>query len=116
MTRAEPNAQVANVGGFRVGLAVCSDANSKWLMQQYRAARIDALLYSVTSSVPAVSSGGATAPSPGGTTPGYLPRTASVSRVRNGTPGTVFVADPNGAMHALRKEGAGYVTAVIGRD
>ena len=42
---------------------------------------------------------------------------ANRSGTENGEayPGTIFVAGPNGALHAYRAHGDGYVTTVIGR-
>lgn len=111
---AEPNAQVVDVEGFRCGLSICADANSRWLVAQYRAKAIDALIYSVTSHVP-----------PTVRWLKYWPMSRRfggwvLAANRYGQedgesyPGTAFVAGPNGAIHALR-EGPGYVTAIVGK-
>ncbi len=113
-TKAEPNAQVADIDGFRCGLAICADANSRWLITQYRAQAIDVLIYSVTSQVP-----------PTVRWFQYWPMARRfggwvLAANRYGTedaeryPGTVFIAEPNGALHAF-SQGPGYVTALIGK-
>ena len=111
---AAPNAEVVDIEGFRVGLAICADANSRALVDAYRD-RIDLLLYSVTSAVPFTVGWRRMWP-PARTYAAWV-----LAANRYGTegtaryPGTAFVAAPNGAVQAFWPGGAGYVVAVVGR-
>jgi predicted amidohydrolase len=114
--KAAPNAQVVDIGEFRVGLAICSDANSRWLQRQYREAKVDAVLYSVTSAVPAVARWRRYWPVARRYDAWLLAANRGGAEGRQTYPGTAFIAAPNCAMQELWKGGEGYVTAVIGRD
>lgn len=116
IVKAEPNSQVIDIEGFRVGLAICSDANSKWLIEDYRKKDIDVLLYSVTSSVPWLSLK---------LEYWFMSRRFDAwiiaanrfgAEGRDEYPGTIFIADPNGAMQAISRQGVGYITKTIGKD
>jgi predicted amidohydrolase len=52
ITQAEPNFQVIEIDGFKIGLSICSDANDRWLFQKYTEAKINALIYPFTSKIP----------------------------------------------------------------
>jgi len=115
ITKAEPNAQVVDVNGFKLGLAICADANSRWLVAAYRARRIDALVYSVTSKVPPTVCWFNYWPMSRRFDAWVLAANRSGREGEDVYPGTAFIAGPNGALHAIQGSGSGFVTAVIGR-
>lgn len=55
ITKAEPNHQVVTIDGFRFGLAICADANDKWLYDQYKKENLDGLICPISSEVPWIS-------------------------------------------------------------
>jgi predicted amidohydrolase len=116
ITQAQPNSQVVEIDGLRFGLAICADANTRWLRDQYVEQKIDVLICPVTSGVPWVTR-----------RLRYWPHAKAygawvVAANRFGVegdddyPGTVFVAAPNGRMQAVGDLKNAYLTVVIGRQ
>jgi predicted amidohydrolase len=116
ITKAPPNAEVADIDGFRVGLSICADGNSKWLTEAYRERGIDALIYSVTSKIPFTVSWLKYYPPAKRFNAWVLAANREGQEGKDEYPGTVFIADGGGAVHAIKSEGIGYVTAIIGTN
>ena len=114
ITEAAPNQQVIDIDGVRFGLAICADANSRWLHRQYLDQRIDALLYSVTSAVPFVSKWLSYWPY----SVKYGAWIVAANRFgregRDQYPGTVFVSAWNGHIQALADLENDYLTSIVG--
>lgn len=115
ITRAPPNYEVVRVGELRLGLAICADANSAWLNREYQAAKIDALIYSVTSKVPPTARILKSWPYSRMYNAWILAANRSGTEGDQTYPGTVFVSDPTGRVRAIDNVDNGYVYAVIGR-
>jgi len=109
-----PNSQVVEIEGLKFGLAICADANSRWLHSQYVEQGIDVLLCPITSKVPAVSK-----------QLKYWPYSKKygawiVAANRYGVegdedyPGTVFISAPNGRMQAVEDLQNGYISVIVG--
>ena len=112
---AAPNAQIVDIEGFRVGLAICADANARWLVDAYRRGQIDVLVYSVTSAVPWVSLRRGTWPMARHYGAWILAANRAGTEGRDVYPGTAFIAAPTGALWAVHEHGPGYAVAVVGR-
>jgi len=117
ITQASPNAQVFEIGEFRFGLAICADANSKWLINTYREEEIDVLLYSVTSKIPSISVFLRYWPFSKRYDAWILAANRYGVEGEDEYPGTVFIAAPTGAIQNVKKDdGPGYITGVIGKN
>jgi predicted amidohydrolase len=114
--KAPPNAEVVTIDGFRAGLAICADGNSKWLTKSYLDDQIDVLLYSVTSKVPLTVFWLKYYPPAKRFHAWVLAANRYGHEEKEDYPGTIFVADRGGAVHSIRSDGPGYVTAVIAKD
>ena len=115
ITEGPPNYEVVRVGDLKLGLAICADANSAWLNREYRAAKIDALIYSVTSKVPPTAKILKSWPYSRKYDAWILAANRSGTEIDQDYPGTVFVSDPTGRVRVIDDVGSGYVFAVIGR-
>ncbi len=110
------NAESFYIGRFKIGLSICADANTKWLINAYQKQQIDILLYSITSNIPWLLNRVDYWP--------YAKKYNSwiVASNRCGREGNdnyagyIFIADKNGAIQKRKNEGRGYITAVIGKD
>jgi predicted amidohydrolase len=115
VSQAPPNHQVVRVGDLELGLAICADANSAWLNMEYKAAGIDALIYSVTSNVPPTAKILKSWPYSRKYDAWILAANRSGKEADQNYPGTVFVSDPTGRVRVIDDVDSGYVYAVIGR-
>jgi len=114
VTEAPLNASIFAIDGVHFGLAICADANSTDLVNAYRQAAIDVLLYSVTSKVPPTAKWLRYWPY----APIYDAWIVAANRVgREGDddyPGTVFVAAPNGHVQVIGDRDDDYLVTVVG--
>ncbi|MCY0991733.1 carbon-nitrogen hydrolase family protein [Nannocystis sp. ILAH1] len=115
VTVAAPNAQVIEVEGFRVGLAICADANARWLIDSYHSEGVDLLVYAVTSAVPWVSLWRGTWPMARHYGAWILAANRAGTEGEDVYPGTAFIAAPTGALWAVHEKGPGYAVAVVGK-
>lgn len=115
ITEAAPNSQTFEIDGIKFGLAICADANSRWLLEQYQHQHIDVLLYSLTSQVPSVSSWLRYWPYSKAYGAWILAANRYGSEGKDSYPGTVFVSAPTGHIQAIAELRGGYLAAVIGR-
>lgn len=106
---------ICYVNGFKMGLAICADANKKTLIKEYRKNEVDVLLFSVTSNLPWILR-----------QTDYWPIATEYSAWIIGAnrygkennenySGYIFIADPNGVIHKKQNGQSGYITSVIGK-
>lgn len=112
IANAKERVDTCSIKNFKVGLAICADANTHYLVNSYKENNIDVLLYPVASKIPFIIS-----------TTKYWPFskaynawivTANRYGVENGEdyPGDIFISDKNGRIHKQNK-GAGYILTTI---
>ncbi|RWW91939.1 carbon-nitrogen hydrolase family protein [Flavobacterium cerinum] len=109
---AKEQVDTCSIKNFKVGLAICADANTHFLVNSYKENKVDVLLYPVASKMPFIL----------GTTK-YWPFSKSYNAwivaanrygVENGEdyPGDIFISDKNGRIHQQSK-GSGYIVTTI---
>jgi predicted amidohydrolase len=115
ITEAAANSQTFEIDGVRFGLSICADANSRWLVEQYRRQHIDVLLYSVTSKVPSVSIWLRYWPYSKVYGAWILAANRYGSEGKESYPGTVFVSSPTGHIQAIADLRADFLAAEVGK-
>jgi predicted amidohydrolase len=115
ITKAEPNYQVVTIDGFRFGLAICADANDRWLFEQYKKENLDGLIAPVSSQVPGFSKWLNYWPY------GKMYGTWILAANRYGREGeqeydgTVFAASPRGYLNYAEIPNGNKMVAIIGK-
>lgn len=116
ITAATNNAETFYINNFKIGLSICADANTKWLINAYNNEKIDVLVYSITSNLPWVIQ-----------KMNYWPLATKynswiVGSNRFGQEGEdnysgfIFIADNKGAMQKVQNNKIGYIVASIGKE
>ncbi len=116
VTAAENSASVFQIDHFKVGLSICADANSTWLVNNYREQQIDLLIYSVTSNVPWIIKQFRYWPVARKYNAWIVASNRFGREGKDDYTGLVFIADKKGAIDQKSDKTSGYITATIGKD
>ena len=112
ITVAKSQIDTCSIENFKIGLAICADANTHFLVDSYKEENIDLLVYPLASNIPFIVS-----------LTDYWPYSREYNAwivaanrfgAENGEDysGHIFIADRNGYIHKQSK-GFGYITTTI---
>lgn len=116
ITSAVDNAPTFYIDSFKIGLSICADANSTWLINTYKEKQIDGLIYSVTSNVPWICRQFDYWPIAKKYNAWILAANRFGKEGKDDYTGFIFIADNKGAIHKVKNNEKGYITTVIGKN
>jgi predicted amidohydrolase len=116
ITTAENNAQIFYIDSFRIGLSICADINSKWLINTYKEKQIDVLIYSVTSGIPWIIRQTNYWPIAKKYNAWIIASNRFGKEGKEDYPGIIFISDSKGSIHKKKNRGAGYIVTEIGKN
>ncbi len=116
ITSADNNAPTFYIDSFKMGLSICADANSKWLVNTYKEKQIDALVYSVASNVPWMCRQMDYWPIAKKYNAWIISSNRFGKEGKDDYSGFIFIADNKGAIHKMKNNGMGYITTIIGKN
>jgi len=116
ITSAVDNAPTFYIDNFKIGLSICADANSKWLINTYKEKQIDGLIYSVTSNVPWICRQMDYWPMAKKYNAWILASNRFGKEGKDDYTGFIFIADNKGAIHKMKNNGIGYITTMISKN